>query len=400
MRRGEGEVLNSESWQSEAEVMPRTRSSRTTSPGKDRVTVDSVAAAAGVSRATASYALTGRGAVAEATRERVLYIAKQMGYKPRRPRQRTMPEGTRPVVTAVMATTGASTGEAKYYALQLLAGAEAVLRTNEIALQIEMGYSDRTIASLGDPTSAGALFLGGLFPTDLGRTAPKRSVLVGTFYSQWPYDAVLADNARGMYLGAVHCLCSGRLTVGLINGPTATRTSAMKVVGYRDALEDFGRPYDPKLVRSTDFSANAGYVATRDLIASEPELDALLVADDTMATGSIHALNDLGRRIPDDVAVIGYGDSPLAEITRPMLSSVRVFQNVMGSIGAQQLISRLGDDKRPYSSTLIQPELIIRKSSDPANPKILLGVTHPKPNIMSCSGIDRLSLTPVDTNGN
>lgn len=326
-----------------------------------RPRLEDIGRAAGVSKATVSYALNGGGAIAPETRERVLEVAAQLGYRPRGRGVEPLRRGT---LGAILSPTRHEGETPNYYVAELLQGAAAEARRAGFELQVAMW--DGSLPEMAHARNLGGLlFLGGLFPADVLRTLDRPIVLVGTFFPQLACDAVMADNHRAAYLATRHLLAAGRTRVGLVNGPLHATTSDSKWLGYRDALREAGRDVDPTLVAAADFLPAQGYAAARRLLEAADPPDALFVGDDAIALGVLQAAADQGRRVPDDLAVVGHGDSPMAPMLRPELSSVRVFQRRMARLATQRLLTRIRGGAESHVRMLLEPELIVRGSSDP-----------------------------------
>lgn len=327
-----------------------------------RPRLEDVAGAAGVSKATVSYALNGGGGIAPETRERVLEVAAQLGYQPRRRRSVTPRGGT---LGAILSPTRAEGETPNYYVAELLEGAEAGARRAGLELQVAM-WNGSLPEMARSRHIQGLLFLGGAFPPDVLCTLDKPIVLVGTFFPQLACDVAMADNERAAYLATRHLIRAGGRRVGLVNGPAHAATSDSKWLGYRAALREAGREVDPALVAAADFLPTQGYDAGRRLLEAAVAPDALFVGDDAIALGVLQAAADLGLRVPDDLAVVGFGDSPMARMLRPELSSIRVFQHRMGRTATQRLLTRLRGGAESPVRMLLEPELVVRGSSDPA----------------------------------
>lgn len=320
------------------------------------VTVEQVARAADVSKATASVALRGGRGVARETRERVLQVAHELGYtRPSESPARTVK------VAAVLATAPDPTGASQYYALELLAGAKDQLSQEFQSVELQVVSEMQVVGPQVANGLSGVLFFGGLFDPQLISGVAIPSVLVGTYFPQWPFDAVLADNSRGAYLATSALIDLGCHRVALLNGPPTTRTSGLKELGHREALADAA--IDSALIESGEFGSESGYRLAERLLKRAPDVDGIVVADDLMAVGALNYVHDIGRNVPNDVAIIGFGDSPAAAMARPSLSSVRVFQRHMGALSASILARRIVGDKGPYTKTLVDPELMVRRSS-------------------------------------
>jgi DNA-binding LacI/PurR family transcriptional regulator len=135
-----------------------------------------------------------------------------------------------------------------------------------------------------------------------------------------------------------------------------------RLLGYRKAMTTIGVT-DPGMIAYGDFTRRSGEHATYRLIDHRPSLDALFVASDLMATGALHALRRLGRRVPDDVAVIGFDDLPLSQHTDPTLSTVRQPVHTMGARMVHELLTHITTKDRPPSHVILGTELILRQSA-------------------------------------
>lgn len=331
-----------------------------------RVRLSDVATAAGVSKATASLALNGRPGISRETRARVVAVAEEVGYRPNRA-AREIASGVTRTIGAVLSPSGSHPDVPTYYVAELLAGAEQEARAHDHRIQVVSWGGDQDHPP--DETGfAGMVYLGGAFPDRMLVRAAIPSVLVGTFFPQWPHDAVVADNSRGAYLAVSHLLQTGRQHVAFVNGPTTTRTSELKMLGYGEAVREVGHDVDSSLIRVGDFSLESGYAATMSLFDRAPSsvrpADALFVANDTMAVGALQALDRLGIEVPGEVSVAGYGDSPTGPLVRPSLTTVRVFQRRMGIVGMRRLVERLHGEVEGAVRILVGPELIVRDSSN------------------------------------
>jgi DNA-binding LacI/PurR family transcriptional regulator len=317
---------------------------------------------AGVSKSSVSYALNGNGRVAADTRERVQEAARQLGYQARRPAAgKAITEiGT---IGAILSPTRHEGETPNYFVAELLAGVEREARLRNIGVRVSM-WVGRLPAMATDGTVDGLLYLGGAFDPAVLRSLVRPAVVVGTSFSQLDGDAVLADNRRGMYLATSHLLASGCRQIALLNGPRWAPTSDSKWLGFRDALQEQGFDPDGLPVTWGDFSLEAGYQMARNLLGQNPKVDGIVAGDDPIAIGALHAAQDLRIGIPGQLRITGYGDSPTGRLLRPQLSTVRVFQQEMGTLAVRRLLERLEGGFTGSVRILVNPELVIRDSSD------------------------------------
>jgi DNA-binding LacI/PurR family transcriptional regulator len=170
-----------------------------------------------------------------------------------------------------------------------------------------------------------------------------------------------ADNEGGARAAVTYLLELPRTHVAVIAGPQDMAVGVSRLAGYQEALDNAGVPYDKSLVAQADFSEASGEAAMRELLARRPDLDAVFCASDLMAVGAMRALRDLGRRIPDDVAVVGFDDSAIARQTDPQLTSVHQPVEAMGKEMARMLLARIGG--APASAVMVETHLVRRASA-------------------------------------
>lgn len=133
--------------------------------------------------------------------------------------------------------------------------------------------------------------------------------------------------------------------------------------GYEDAVRDVsGAAPDSSWIANGDFTEEGGRRATAELLDRHPELDAVFAASDVMAAGALHTLRAAGRRIPQDVAVVGFDDSPIARHTDPGLTSVRQPVEEMGRTMARVLLTALGAPGAAREHVVLPTELVQRAS--------------------------------------
>jgi DNA-binding LacI/PurR family transcriptional regulator len=172
-----------------------------------------------------------------------------------------------------------------------------------------------------------------------------------------PYVGV--DNLGGAEAAVRHLIASGRRRVATIAGPPDMIAGIDRLAGYRAALGDGARR---SIVEVGDFTSDSGAEAMRHLLAGEPDLDAVFAASDLMADGALQTLRRAGRRVPDDVAVVGFDDIDLARYTDPPLTTIRQPIVGIGRRMARQLLSLVaGQEIEPIVT--LPTELVIRESA-------------------------------------
>jgi DNA-binding LacI/PurR family transcriptional regulator len=171
-----------------------------------------------------------------------------------------------------------------------------------------------------------------------------------------------ADNVEGARMAVRHLLDRGRTSVATIAGPSDMSPGVDRLFGYRKAMTaaDF---WDPGLIAYGDFTPLTGEHALTRLIDRRPRIDAVFAASDLMAAGALRALRRLGRRVPDDVALIGFDDSPVARHTSPRLSTVRQPVDSMATRMVSDLLQLITAPGAEPAHTVLATELIPREST-------------------------------------
>jgi DNA-binding LacI/PurR family transcriptional regulator len=176
-----------------------------------------------------------------------------------------------------------------------------------------------------------------------------------------PY--VDADNRGGAREATAYLFSRGRRQIASITGPLDMTVAVDRLQGYRDALAEAGlRPRD-ELVADGDFSVAGGERAMRALLGRNPDLDAVFVASDPMAAGALLALRAEGRRVPDDVAVVGFDDAAIATSTQPPLTTVRQPLDEMARAMADLLLRRIDGTASADEHVVFQTTLVRRASA-------------------------------------
>lgn len=207
------------------------------------------------------------------------------------------------------------------------------------------------------------------------REAAEQVCLIGSFPDDLPVDAVRVDSGRGVELGMRHLLDQGRQRIAFVNGTPGTVPAAKRLQGYRDALLARGVPFRPELVADGDFNLQSGYRAVDPLLARAGDLDAVFCANDLMALGVLRRLRELGRAVPDEVAVVGMDDIDMAGMSAPTLTTVSLQAEERGRLATEMLLERLAHDGPLAPRTVaVAPRLVVREST--AGPVVLEGAPH------------------------
>jgi DNA-binding LacI/PurR family transcriptional regulator len=325
---------------------------------------------AGVSRATASRVFTDSPRVSEEARRSVLRAAGELGYVPNRAARSLVTGRSDSVALVIPEPTTRLFGE-PFWPRLVRGIAEALsLHDLQLVLLLPQGAVDeRRVArylEAGHVDGALLVSLHGDDPLPARLIERHVPVVVG---GRPPGDRpaisyVDVDNRTGAATAVRHLVESGRRRIATIAGTLDMSAGRDRLDGYRSALESAGLPLDPELEEVGDFSHESGQAAVRALLGRRPDVDAVFAASDLMAAGALQSLRELGRRVPADVAVVGYEDSPIAASTMPLLSSVRQPTEEMGREMARLLLAALASGRQVPRQVVLATELVVRESSD------------------------------------
>lgn len=178
-------------------------------------------------------------------------------------------------------------------------------------------------------------------------------------------DSVCVDSYRGAKMCMHHLLSRGHQRIGLITGGERVQTSRERVRGYAEVLTETGLPLDQTLIKHGDNRLESGYRMTKDILLNANPPTALFAANAMMGFGALKAMQELGLRCPEDVALAVFDDIPFGDVIHPRLTVVAQPAYDMGRFGAEMLIARIENrgEQKPPAHLQLAPELIVREST-------------------------------------
>lgn len=179
------------------------------------------------------------------------------------------------------------------------------------------------------------------------------------------YSYVDVDNVSGAAHAVAHLASGGRRTIATVTGRRDIAAGEDRLRGYREGIQAAGLSVDEALVEPGDFTRSGGARAMRFLLIKRPQLDAVFVASDLMAAGAMDVLAEAGRRVPEDVALVGYDDDPMAATLQPPLTSVRQPVEEQGREMGRLLLGALSTPGQPPRKVILSTRLEVRLSSAP-----------------------------------
>lgn len=346
-------------------------------------TVKTIAERAAVSVGTVSRVLNNQSNVSPHLRERVLRAAAELGYRhaarEAAPSQRA--SRMREIVFLFRPYGYIQSAPLDPFWSPVIQGSEREARRR----QLRFSYRGLVGPYAADAAQAGeeiaqrqgcGVLLAGPVPEDAIRAFQRAAtplVLVENHIPQAGIDAVISDSFSGAVAAVRHLIAAGHHHIAMIGGPTAWQPGPVsqpyifeqRAVGYRSALLSARRSIDERLYVGSDLTVEGGYQACRQLIERPMSFTGLFCANDMVAIGAMRALGEQGRRVPQDVAVVGFDDIEAAQHHSPALTTVCVNKELMGQLAVQRLAERARSPATPSVAQLLDVELVARQSVAP-----------------------------------
>jgi DNA-binding LacI/PurR family transcriptional regulator len=337
-------------------------------PGR-RITSKDVAVRAGVSRTTVSFVLNDvkEANISEETRRRVLLAAEELEYVPDAAAQ-ALASGRTQTIGMIFRTYSYSTADLAH--MQILQGLMEVANQVGVRLLVDI-VNERDTADiyvnltrnkridgliLSDPRAddqALSDLLNDGFPVVLLGRLPGTRV-----------SSVEFDNRGGARAAVDHLLSQGHLRIGFVGyAPLPFTGVAERLRGYRDALGARGIAFDETIVRYGDANPGTGFASTQSLLEVPDLPTAIFVSSDVLAFAALAAIRQHGLRVPEDIAVVGFDDHPLAQYASPPLTTVRLPFDEMGRQAGRMLLELFKRNDEPGREVELKTELIVRASS-------------------------------------
>jgi DNA-binding LacI/PurR family transcriptional regulator len=335
---------------------------------RERPTLEAVARRAGVSRATVSRVVNGSTTVAVAIREAVNQAVEELGYVPNQAARSLVTQRTESIALILPETANRVFSDDMFFPA-VIRGVSSELEAADKQLVLMMAGSaashDRVeryaMAGHVDGVMFASMHGADPLPGTLARLGMP-VVCSGRPMSppETPIPYVDVDHFGGVTAAVRHLLVTGHRRIATIAGPQDMVAGVDRLNGYRAAMTDAGLAEHTAI---GDFTRESGVRAMLQLVADDPKLDAVFVASDMMAHGALQALRDAGRRVPEDVAVIGFDDFEISRYSDPPLTTVRQPIVDMGRTMARQMLG-LVDGRTDVAEAIVLPtELVVRASA-------------------------------------
>jgi DNA-binding LacI/PurR family transcriptional regulator len=329
-----------------------------------RPTLERVAARAGVSRTTVSRVVNGWPSVAPHLRESVEKAVADLGYVPNLAARSLVTQRTDAMALVLSQPPDRMLADEPFLSGVIRGVSDELEGTGKhlvLLLASTPGGDDSVDRYVAAGHVDGVVAVSTQGPSGLPEALARHGVPVvcsGRSLTRGRLPYVDVDNVGGATAAVTHLLDRGRRRIATIAGPQDTVAGVDRMAGYREALRGTERR---SIVAVGEFTRESGVGAMRQLLDDDPMLDAVFVANDMMAIGALDALRDAGRKVPGDVAVVGFDDIDAARYTRPALTTVR---QPMVEFGRQlvRLLCRL-DAGDAAESVVMPTELVVRAST-------------------------------------
>jgi len=332
------------------------------------LTLEEIAELAGVSRSTVSRVINGRASVRDEVREHVLQVIRETGYQPYAAARSLVTRRTH--IIGVIIPEAVTTLFTDPFFPLLLCGVTETCNAHNYYLMLSLfngpadrkemyrrivhsGHLDGVIVAstrLDDP----------LVPQLLQDGVPF--VLVGRHPDE-RVNYVDVDNVSAARMAVEFLIRLGHQRIATISGPLTTAHGQDRLAGYRQALEAHRFPVEEDLIAEGDFTEGSGSRGVQRLLSASPT--AIFVASDMMAIGALKALRQAGLRVPEDIALVGFDDVPIATAVEPALTTVRQPIGRLGSMAADLLLNLLENSSDAQASVhriVLPAELVVRNS--------------------------------------
>jgi DNA-binding LacI/PurR family transcriptional regulator len=331
-----------------------------------RATIHDVAAEAGISRGTVSRVINSERYVSDSAREAVEAAIAKVGYVRNTAARNLRSQQSHaiglivhephslfledPNIGAILLGTNAILSESDYQLVSLVIDSDR--DSDRVAEYLRGGFVDGVIiisARAGDPIARAVEKIG--IPAAFVGHPPDISGI--------PFVGI--DNVSAARSITERLVATGRTRVGMIASALDRDSGQDRLRGFREALGD---AFDPRLVVDYPlYSYDSGVAGMRELLARAPDIDGVFAASDAIAAGALDSLREAGRRVPEDVGLVGFDDSAWALRCRPALSTVRQPADLLGRMAAQRVLAQLRGEQTSGEGTLLDTSIVWRDSA-------------------------------------
>ncbi|MBD1382008.1 LacI family DNA-binding transcriptional regulator [Metabacillus arenae] len=326
-------------------------------------TIRDVAEKAGVSTATVSRIINNKGQATPETIARVHAIIKELGYKPNVVAQSLTSKKSNTIALLV------PTIKNPFFP-ELARGIEDVANSNGMNIFL-CNTDDERVKLKNYLVSLQERYVDGIIINSLTLNNEDLdelhsngipSVTLDRSISTHNFSSITVKHREGAQLATKHLIDIGCRRIGMIRGPEDDITAVQRMWGYRDYVKDFDW-FDQSWIALGDFSVQSGYYCMKELFQRHPDIDGVFASNDLMAIGLLKAAHEWGRKVPDELAIIGFDGIDMSQYTYPPLSTIKQPIYEMGKMAMEDLLRLIKDPKLDYNKRELDVELMLRESS-------------------------------------
>jgi len=330
------------------------------------LTLEDIAKIAGVSRSTVSRVVNNHPSVSESVRQRVLKVIHNTGYHPNAA-ARTL-ASQRAWMIGLVLPSSVSLFFTDPYFPRLTQGIAQTCNQYDYTLSLFLVSSKEDEEKIFPRVSRRGSLDGIIMQSgQIGDRLINRLVntnipivIIGRPFQTENISYIDVNNVNGSYTAVRHLIRSGYQCIGTITGQADTTVGLDRKEGYFKALLENGREVNPALISEGDFTEAGGYHAMQKLLGAKP--DAVFAASDLMAVGAMRATREVGLRIPEDIAFVGFDDLPFTPAPNPLLTTIRQPIYQTGSGAVEMLIELIQTGIKPARRVILETELVVRES--------------------------------------
>ncbi len=329
-----------------------------------KVTLKVIAKKAGVTANTVSRALNNRGGISDDTKQRIVKIARELNYIPDRIASSLRSKKSN--LLGVMVPNISN----PYYA-DIIRGIEDRACENGFQILLSLSQEERDrewsiIEQFRSLRVEGVLLMPSYESRELIQSIADLSiacVLINRRYMGYDIPFVMPDNVNGIRQVVSHLISKGHEKIGFLNGHPGSMTSQIRLNAFTESLRESGLEKSDCPDVMCPGTCTSAYEASLKLLNENPFITAMVCFSDQLAFGAYKAIQELGRNVPDDLAVVGFDDVEMASIVSPSLTTVQVPRYEMGQTAMELLLRSMNGEEESIPGEYSKTQLVIRKST-------------------------------------
>ena len=331
-----------------------------------RATLRDVAEKAGVTTATVSYILNEKKSFPDETRQRVMSAIAELGYIPNLSARTLTQRSSKLIGIVVPQTEGSRLMFQNNFYAEILGSIEFHARQNGYHIIISATDANESYLRLARERNLDAIIVIGMYPDEFYRQMKESHipiVLVDSYCNDHYYHNIRIDDAYGSYLATHYVLSKGHRNIAFFSGQLKENGVMKKrLAGYRDALSEYGIPFDRRYVFEGKIDYASGIDAAERLLSSRVPATAVVAAADILAIGAMKGFYERGVRVPEDISVMGFDDLEISQYLAPGLSTIRQEISQKGEKAVELLINNIKEPNLTKQEQILPVKLVERGS--------------------------------------